>query len=176
MTQMKSCLAIVLVFSIAPTLAEAAKLQGYVMNVAAFQKVRSFCVDTHNLPTDQVNVINRFVDKESRGRGLLTRLPWYRRENCRDAGLDAIVRLEFPRDAPAFLHNDDIEGVLFVFRPGSPSPIYETPAVTVDGPADDPFRGKLVAAWLEYNAAAYAVRILIHDCQRRRGTLRESTE
>jgi len=164
---MKGRLLIVLVLSGAPLLAQSGKFQGYVMNAGAFRNVHSFCVDTHNLPPDQTNVINRFVSQESKPKGLLTKLPWNRRATCQEAGIDAIVRWEFPHDTPIFVAPDDVEGVLLVFRPGSPSPIYETPAVTVDGPEDDLFLGKLIAPWLEYKVVAYAVRILIHDWQYR---------
>lgn len=165
---MRCGLLIILALSIAPLLAQSGKFQGYVMNAGAFRTVHSFCVDTHNLPPEQISVINRFVSQESRARGLLTRLPWHRRTTCEEAGVDAIVRLEFPHDTTSFVERDDIEGVLLVFRPGSPSPIYETPAVTVvDGPADEFFCGKLIASWLEYNVAANTVRILIHDWQHR---------
>jgi len=168
---MKRWLGIILLLPL-PLFAQNSKFMGYVMNAAAFQKIRSFCVDTHNLPPDQVNVIDRFVSQESKPKGLLTKLPWHRLATCQDAGVDAIVRLEFPHDTPSNrTERNDVQGVLLVFRPGSPTPIYETPAVTIPGEPrrneDDPFDVKMVADLLEYSAAGSAVRILIHDWQKR---------
>jgi hypothetical protein len=130
------------------------------------------------LPPDQVKVIDRFVSQESKPKGLLTKLPWHRRATCQDAGIDAIVRLEFPHDTPqTSIEQNAVKGVLLVFRPGSPSPIYETPAVTVPGQPrrsdNDPFEVKIIADMLEYEAAGSAVRILIHDWQKL--TLRDAT-
>ncbi len=148
--------------------AQSRKLQGYIMNPSAFGKIRSFCVDTHNLPPDQVEVIDHFVSVESKPKGLLTRLPWRHLASCQQAGVDALLRLEFPEDSPFSLQpRNDVKGVLLVFQPGRPTPIYETPAVTVAGRPrhsdDDPFDVKTVAGLLEYSAADSAVRMLIHD-------------
>jgi hypothetical protein len=147
------------------------KLQGYIMNAGAFGKIHTYCVDTHNLPPEEVRVVDHFVSEESKAKGLLTRLPWRRYETCQDADVDALVRLEFPHDSPLAPNpRNEVKGVLLVFRPGSPSPIYETPAVTISGNPrrneDDPFDVKLVAGLLEYSAAGSVVRMLIHDWQR----------
>lgn len=145
------------------------KLEGYVLNAPAFSKIQSYCVDTHNLPPDQARVIHRFVLEQSKSKGLLTKLPWRRRATCEDAGPDAVVRMEFPPvlSAGPFLHFDDVKGVLLVFRPGSPSPIYETPAATISGwprrNNGDEFSGKIIGDLLEYDALNFVVRMLIHD-------------
>jgi hypothetical protein len=175
---MKRWLWIILLLRPAPLFAQDSKFEGFVMNAAAFQKIRSFCIDTHNLPDDQVKVIDRFVLQESKPKGLLTKLPWHRLATCQDAGLDAVVRLEFPHDSPFNrIPRNGVNAVLLVFRPGSPSPIYETPAVTVPGRPrrsdDDPLDVKLIADLLEYEAAGSAVRMLIHDWQKL--TLRDAT-
>ena len=64
-----------------------------------------------------------------------------------------------------------VKGVLLVFRPGSPSPIYETPAVEIPGEPrrndDDEFSGKIIGNLLEYDALRSVVRVLIHDWQKR---------
>lgn len=155
----------------AVSFAQDKKLQGYIMNAVAFGKVRTYCIDTHNLPPDQADVVDRFVSEESKPKGLLTRLPWRRVATCQDAGVDALVRLEFPHDSPMTPEpRNDVKGVLFVFQPGEPSPIYETPAVNVPGRPrhdnDDSFDVKMVAGLLEYSAAGSAVRMLIHDWKR----------
>jgi hypothetical protein len=168
---MKSWVCMLLLLWGSPLPAQNKKLEGYVMNPAAFRKIESYCIDTHNLPPDQVKVINHFVAKESKPKGLFTKLPWTQRASCQDAGLGAIVRMEFPQSG-AFATDNEIKGVLFVFRPGSPSPIYETPAVTMEGqprqhPGDDEdFEADLVADILEYSALSSVVRILVHDWQK----------
>jgi hypothetical protein len=155
-----------------PVFAQNKKLEGYVLNAAAFRKIQSYCVDTHNLPPDQVKVIDHFVMQESKPKGLLTKLPWHRRAACDAAGLDAIVRMEFPHGPPSgSIVQDHVEGVLLVFRPGSPSPLYETQGVTIPGAPrhndDDEFTGKLIAEVLEYDALNSVVRMLIRDWQKR---------
>ena len=169
---MKRWLWIILLLPPLPLFAQSGKFEGYVMNAAAFRKIQSYCVDTHNLPEDQVKVIDHFVSQESKPKGLLTKLPWHRRSSCQDAGIDALVRVEFPHGSP-FSHpeRDEVQGVLLVFQPGSPSPIYETPAVKIPGNPrrddDDSFDVKIVGDLLEYSAASSVVRMLIHDWQKR---------
>jgi hypothetical protein len=169
---MKRWLLIILLATPSPLFAQNNKFDGFVMNAPAFRKIQSFCVDTHNLPDDQVKVVEHFVEQESKPKGLLTKLPWHRLATCQDAGVDALVRLEFPHDSPfARPQRNDVQSVLLVFKPGSPSPIYETPAVTIPGRPrhdedDDPFDVKLIADLLEYSAASSVVRILIHDWQK----------
>ena len=170
---MKRWLWIILLLPGSPLFAQHKKLEGYVLDAAAFGKIQSYCVDTHNLPPDQVKVIDHFVLQESKPKGLLTKLPWHRLATCQDAGLDAIVRMEFPHDiSSSHTARNDVKGVLLVFRPSSPSPIYETPAVTIPGRPrrnnDDEFSGKLIGDLLEYDALNSVVRILIHDWQRLR--------
>jgi len=170
--RVKYWLWIILLLPGSPLFAQNKKLEGYVLDAAAFGKIQSYCVDTHNLPPDQAKVIDHFVSQESKPKGLLTKLPWHRRATCEDAGLDAIVRMEFPHDfSSSPIIRDDVKGVLLVFRPGSPSPIYETPAVTIPGAPprndEDEFSGKLIGDVLEYDALTSVVRILIHDWQKR---------
>ena len=159
-------LPVILMVSSVPLLAGDRKFQGYVINPAAFRNIQFFCVDTHNLPSDQTEVINHLLARESKAKGLFTKLPWHRRPTCQDPALDAIVRLEFPPGDPfTFIQYGDVEGVLLVFRPGSPTPIYETPGVITPGRGNTQDL-KFITQLLEYNAARYAVLILIHDWQK----------
>jgi hypothetical protein len=168
---MKCWLWIILLLPGSPLFAQNKKLEGYVLDAAAFRKIQSYCVDTHNLPPDQAKVIDHFVLQESKPKGLLTKLPWHRRATCDAAGLDAIVRMEFPHDfSSSPIIQNGVEGVLLVFRPGSPSPIYETQAVKIPGGSqhidDDESSGKLIAEVLEYDALNSVVRMLIRDWQK----------
>jgi hypothetical protein len=59
----------------------------------------------------------------------------------------------------------EINGVLFVFKAGSPSPIYETREVLMT----DAFEGHsegFATEVLEHDALYYVLRILIHDWQK----------
>ena len=148
------------------------KLGGYVLDATTFRKIESYCVDTHNLPPREVKVIDQFISYESKPQGLLSRLPWHRLATCRGGDPDAIVRLEFP--APRFqsmFMRRQVNGVLFVFRAGSPSPIYETREVLMT----DAFGGVsegFTTEVLEHDALYYVVGILIHDWRKLAGNLR----
>jgi hypothetical protein len=167
---MKHGLWIILLLLVPPLFAKDKKLGGYVLDPTAFRSIQSYCIDTHNLPPDDVKLIDRFVAQESRSKGLLRKLPWHRRVSCQEAGVGAVVRMEFPRDpASTTPTRDEIKGALLVFLPGAPSPIYETPAVTMGDEAppnvdrDDRFAGSLVAEVMKYGALSSVLRILIHD-------------
>ena len=95
---MRHWLWIILLLPVSPLIAKDKKLGGYVLDPAAFRKIQTYCVDTHNLPPREVKVINRFVERESKPQGLLSRLPWRRLATCREGAPDAIVRTEFPPD------------------------------------------------------------------------------
>src|ERR1039458_5355368 len=159
------CLILFLFLQFSSLLAKDKRLDGYILDVAAFRQVELYCVDTHNLPPREVAVINQFVSRESRPRGLLGRLPWHRLAICQEGGSQAIVRLEFPtKRAPVFFTSHDINGALLVFKAGSPSPIYETREVLVESPFSLS-SGEPEVEFLEHVAISYVVRILIHDCK-----------
>jgi hypothetical protein len=168
---MKHWLWIILLLPVSPLVAKDKKLGGYVLDPAAFRKIQSYCIDTHNLPLREVKVIDLFVARESKPTGLLARLPWHRLSTCREGGPDAIVRTEFPSDHfPSIFMRREINGVLFVFKTGSPSPIYETREVMMT----DVFEGNsegFATEVLEHDALYYVVRILLHDWQKLSETL-----
>jgi hypothetical protein len=172
---MKYWLRIILLLPGLPLFAQNKKLEGYVLDAAAFNKIQSYCVDTHNLPPREVKVISQFVARESRPAGLLARLPWHRVATCQEGDPDAIVRPEFPPDRfPSVFMRREINGVLFVFRAGSPSPIYETREVLMT----DAFEGNsegFATEVLEHDALYYVVRMLIYDWQKLLATLPAGT-
>jgi hypothetical protein len=162
---MKHCFCLILFLQFSPLLAKDKRLDGYILDAAAFREVEMYCVDTHNLPPREVAVINQFVSRESRPRGLLARLPWHRVAICQEGGSHAIVRLEFPtKRVSMFYTSHDVNGALLVFKAGSPTPIYETREV----PIESPFSlnsGESGVQFLEHAAISSVVRILIHDCK-----------
>jgi hypothetical protein len=162
---MKHCLWIILLLPALPLFARDKKLGGYVLDASAFQKIQTYCVDTHNLGPREVTVIDQFVSREGRSTGLLARLPWQRLATCKAGRPDALVRLEFPADRfQGMFNRRAINGVLFVFRPGSPTPVYETREILIT----DAFEGSsegFDTRVLEHDALYYVVRILLHDWQ-----------
>jgi hypothetical protein len=168
---MKRCLWIILLLPGLPLFARDKKLGGYVLDPPAFQKIQTYCVDTHNLGPREVTVIDQFISREGKSSGLLARLPWQRLATCKAPRPDALVRLEFPADRYAGVFNRRaINGVLLVFRPGSPTPVYETREVLMT----DTFEGSSEGfdkQVLEHDALYYVVRILAHDWQLVSGTL-----
>jgi hypothetical protein len=166
---------ILLLLPVAPLVAKDPKFRGYVLDTAAFGKIQSYCFDTYNLPPREVKVIHEFLARESRPNGLLAKLPWHRAATCQEGHPDAIVRPEFPSGRfPSLFMNRDINGVLFVFRAGSPSPIYETREVLMTYTFDISNDGFATEA-LEHDALYFVVQILIRDWQKLAETLRAAS-
>jgi hypothetical protein len=87
-----------------PTAAAGAKLAGKVLDAAALSKVKTYCVDTRNLkgpvypgdvPRPEEFDVRELVKRESRPKGLLSKLPWRLEADCSAPGLNAIIRFEF---------------------------------------------------------------------------------
>lgn len=142
------------------------------MDAAAFGRIQTYCFDTHNLPPGEVKVINQFVAREGKPAGILAKLPWRRLATCREGVPDATVRLEFPvGHFPSVFARREINGVLFVFRAGSSSPIYETRKVMM-ADAFDVSNERFATEALEQNALYFVIQILVHDWQKLSETLR----
>jgi hypothetical protein len=169
---MKQWLWIILFLLVSPLAAKDKKLGGYVLDAAAFGKVQSYCVDTHNQPPREVKVINQFLSRESRPSGLLARLPWRRIATCQEGASDAVVRMEFPTPhfSTVFMRRE-INGVLFVFRAGSPTPIYETRGVLMTHAFDGDMNG-FDTQVLEHDALYFVVQMLVQDWHKLSETLR----
>jgi len=160
---MKYWLWIVITLFALPLFAKDYKLRGYVMDAAAFRNIQTYCIDTRYLPPWKERIVNQFVAHESHPNGLLVKLPWRRLTSCEEGAADARVRLEFPPDhSLAQAMRNDVNGMLFVFKPGSPSPIYETREVVVQGDEND-FYTRYAVLFREQSAVDSAVRALIHD-------------
>jgi hypothetical protein len=168
---MKQWLWIILLLPVSPLVAKDKKLGGYVLDAAAFRKIQTYCVDTHNLPPREVAVISEFLARESKPTGLLAELPWHLLATCGEGDPDAIVRAEFPPGHfQNYLRPPQIRAVLLVFRAGSPTPIYETRALWIT----DGFEGHseiFAAGVMEHTALYCIVSTLIHDWRQLSGTL-----
>ena len=168
---MKRWLWIILLLPVSPLVAKDKKLGGYVLDPAAFRKIQTYCVDTHNLPPREVKVINQFILRESKPSGLLARLPWRRLATCREGDADAIVRPEFPPIVwGVFSCAGQSTGCSWYSGQGRPAPIYETRQVLMMHMSDGESNG-FETEVLEHDALYFVVRNLIHDWQNLPGTL-----
>ena len=169
---MKYWLLVILLVPVSPLVAKDKKPVGYVLDGAALERVHSYCFDTHNLPPREVKVISQFVAGESKPTGLLARLAWHRLPSCQQGDPDAMVRPEFrPSPLTSVFMNRAIDGALLVFRPGSPSPIYETREVLMTYTFDVDDAG-FATEGLERNALYFAFQILVRDLQKLTETFR----
>ena len=80
------------------------KLAGKVLDAAAFNRVRTYCVDTSNIkepvnpedfPQPEAFDVREMIKTESEPKGLLSKLPWKLEADCSAPGVDAIVRFDF---------------------------------------------------------------------------------
>jgi len=160
---MKHGLWIVPLLAVAPLFATSNNLRGYILDPAAFRSIQTYCLDTHNLPAREVNIVEQFMSRASRPHGLLSQLPWRRLASCNAGAPDALVRVEFPPDRlPVQVQRHDVNGMLFVFKPGSPTPIYETREVLMSGDHNGD-HDQCTVVFLEHGAVDSAVRALVHD-------------
>jgi len=173
---MKSWAWIVLLFPLPPLVARDQRFGGYILDAAAFRSIDSYCIDAHNLPPREAEVVNQFLSREGNSAGLLAKLPWHRVTACGEGATNTIVRAEFPsHHLPSLFLNRDVNGVLFVFRAGSPSPIYETREVLMTN-AFEISGGRFATEALERNALYFLVQILIHDWQKLSENLRAAAD
>ena len=107
------------------------KLAGKVLDAAAFNRVRTYCVDTSNIkepvnpedfPQPEAFDVREMIKTESEPKGLLSKLPWKLEADCSAPGVDAIVRFDFR-------FQGGFQGVAPV-RPGPGFPADTAPAPT----------------------------------------------
>ena len=92
-------LVVFIVLIMASTLPLAAKRKnptGKITDPAAFGNIRSYCVDTTDLPGWEALDVRNLVETESKPRRLLTKLPWTRTVDCTQSEPDAVVVVRFP--------------------------------------------------------------------------------
>ena len=160
---MKHWFWIVVLLSAAPLFGKDTKLGGYVFDAAAFRNIQTYCLDTTNLSPWDEKTVQYYVAHESQPKGLLTKLPWRKLESCAD-GADARLRLEFqPHHFLAQRMRNDVNGVLLVFKPSSPSPIYETREVVMQGDDNNYVDATSSLLSRRHHAVDFSVRALVHD-------------
>jgi len=157
-----------------PAAAFAKKPTGKISDLAAFSKIRSYCVDSSDLPGDEAYDLKRFVSNENKPKKLLAQLPWKLVPNCSDGSFDVVVRVEFERfapignNAPAEGELSTIRAYLRIFPNASSEALYEVEVAPSnnsmgamsDAPLNDPL------AVQRYDAVYNAFWMLIRDVQR----------
>lgn len=96
--------AVLLVASALPLVAKDKKPTGEITDRAAFAKIRNYCIDSRELSDAEVYDVQGFVERESKPKGLLTKLSWKLEPDCRESDPDAVIKVDFPR-----LRNLDIQ-------------------------------------------------------------------
>ena len=164
-------LALFLSIMILPAAASAKKPRGEISNLAAFSKVRSYCVDASDLPSDEAYDLKRFISNESGPKKLLPKLPWLLASDCSEGTPGVTVRIEFQKFSPA---NPSAQGepptirtYLRVFQGSSSQVLYEVEAApsnnsmgAMSNDEEDPL------AVQRYDAVYAAFWFLIEDVHR----------
>ncbi len=96
---------VILACAAVPTSAAGKRPAGRVLDRAALQSIKTYCVDTNNLkrapirgddfPHPEAFDVREVIKRESKPNGLLSRLPWKLEKSCAAPGVDAIVRIAF---------------------------------------------------------------------------------
>ncbi|HET7841624.1 MAG TPA: hypothetical protein VFM21_08460 [Terriglobia bacterium] len=93
---MKYLIGVLILIVSAPPAANAGnKPMGSISDVAAFNKIRSYCIDSSDLSTSEANDVQAFIRTESKPKGLLVKLPWKLVADCAQGSPDAVAKLKF---------------------------------------------------------------------------------
>ncbi len=97
-------LVVVLFFSSLVTAMAGPNLAGKVLDRAALQNVKTYCVDTSNLSPGPVwwrNLLHQesldvraVIESESKPKGLISKLPWKLQASCSAPGVDAVLHFD----------------------------------------------------------------------------------
>jgi hypothetical protein len=90
-----SIVAFFLLISLPVAASAGKKPMGRIPDVAAFNGVRSYCIDASGLSGPEAYDIKAFVHVESRPKGLLTKLPWKLEGECTKESPDAVAKVSF---------------------------------------------------------------------------------
>ena len=88
---MKLWLFILAVATALPLAAKDKKSSGEIPDRAAFVKIRTYCVDSE----DHTSEVRAFIERESKPKKLLTKLPWKLYVDCREDDPDVVIKVEF---------------------------------------------------------------------------------
>ncbi|HXJ95755.1 MAG TPA: hypothetical protein VMT20_23180 [Terriglobia bacterium] len=94
MTLIVGCVSVLIAL---PLAAKQRKPAGEISDKKAFQNVQHYCIDLSGLEDYESYDVRGFIERESRPGKLLTKIPWKIAKDCDDSGLDATIKIEFPR-------------------------------------------------------------------------------
>lgn len=154
---------------------------GRIPDVAAFNSVRSYCIDTSGLSGPEAYDVKAFVKVQSRPKGLLTKLPWKLEGECTKESPDAIAKVSFrllnkvgvvigtpPDGRLPPVDSYALRAYLQVFDGESQKILYELESQPLDNP--DPERSTIPdeepLPLLRRNATYRAFWTMIEDLQR----------
>ena len=124
-----------MIAAVAPRLlAKQKKPAGEVSDKAAFQNIRSYCIDLSGLEQYESYDVRGFIEKESEPGKLLSKIPWKLEKDCSGGDSDVLVKLEFPRSRVDRLgsgppSNPGVDGQPPPVAVGGQEPRYHTVAV-----------------------------------------------
>ena len=78
-----------------PAISQGKKPNGDIPKPRELARVQSYCINKSGLSGPDRYLIEGFVTKESKPKGLLTKLPWNLVDDCRDGNPDAMATVEF---------------------------------------------------------------------------------
>jgi hypothetical protein len=135
-----------------PLVASAGKKPvGRIPDVAVFNSIRTYCIDTSDLSGPEAYDVKAFIQVESKPKGLLTKLPWKLEADCTKESPDAIAKLEFrhlnkvgtvigtpSNDRLPPMDSYALRAYLQVFDGDSQKILYELEAAPLDNPEISP--------------------------------------
>ncbi len=153
------------------------KPSGDVADRVAFAKIQTFCVDMHDLASDEAYQVRGFLDEESKPKRLLTKIPWKLIPDCGWGELDAVVKVEFafhsrfrvgpgpPPGYPEDMYN--LRVVLRVSESGASRLLYQVETAPLSsGSSDSTSRTEAPLPVLRRDALYNAFWTMIQDWQR----------
>lgn len=158
------------------------KPTGKIPDVVAFNNVRTYCIDTSELSGPEAYDVKGFIRRESRPKGLLTKLPWKLQPDCREGSPDAIAKISFhmlnkigtvigtpSNDELTPMDPYALRAYLQVFGGETQKLLYELEAAPLDNPEANPDPNKIPdqepLPLLRRNAAYRAFWTMIGDLQ-----------
>jgi hypothetical protein len=149
---MRNFIGALLILASLPLAANAGKKPvGRIPDVAAFNSVRSYCIDTSDLSAPEAYDVKAFIEVQSKSKGLLTKLPWKFEGECTKESPDAIAKVSFrllnkvgavietPSNGPLPpMDFRALRAYLRVFDGESQKLLYELEAQPLDNPDPEP--------------------------------------
>lgn len=150
---------------------------GKVLDRPALGRVESYCVETAGLPDDEAYVVRGFLKEQSKPKGLLSKLPWKRVEDCTKFESSVTIKIEFPflnsfavgPGEPRISTRDQrdlLKGVVRVYDNSTERMIYTAEALPLESASSDPVMVGTNLYQRRLDALRRVFEQLIHDVGR----------